>query len=160
MAAAKKQAVQVRLKESSEVKSRRGQVREKKMVKRFREKSCSKAALVKRDTLFPNIYWWYFERSDVRKIALSSWQNNPLTVSKRREDFVPTQAKSLSMCANYFENIPLCLFLIHESHTQIHNVYAHVHVHTYADTHTQYTYSSVAARSLQVLINHPAVIPS
>ena len=107
----------------------------------------------------------------LRKIPLSCWQNNPLTVSKRGESFVPSRAKSLSLCANYFENIPLCVFLIHESHTQIRALCAQTRTHpsthtrTHTHTHSQtrihtHTRSSVAARSLQVLINHPAVIPS
>ena len=75
----------------------------------------------------------------LRKIPLSCWQNNPLTVSKRGESFVPSQAKSLSVCANYFENIPLCVFLIHESHTQIRacaHKHAHTLPHTLTDSHT------------------------
>lgn len=63
-------------------------------------------------------------------------------MSKRRENSVPSQAKSLSACANYFENIPLCVFLIRRSHTRI-RVRAQTPKHTYSlppphtHTHTQ-----------------------
>jgi len=97
-----------------------------------------------------------------RKTPSSCWQNNPLTLFKKSESFVPSPAKSLSACANYFENIPLCVFLIHESLTLIwvrpktRAISSRLsHTHTFMRTH-----SSVATRSLQVLINHPAVIPS
>lgn len=93
--------------------------------------TCSKEALLKRHTslkhLLVVVLWalWCWERErecerKKKKKPLSFWQNNPLTVSKRRESFVPSQAKSLSTCANYFENIPLCVsFLFRESHTEI-----------------------------------------
>lgn len=46
--------------------------KKRKIVKRFRggKKTCSKAALVKREALLPNICWWYFECSDVEKNTL------------------------------------------------------------------------------------------
>lgn len=97
-----------------------------------------------------------------KKKSLSFWQNKPPTVSKRRESFVPSQAKSLSVCANYFEKIPLCVSFFNpgEPHVDMStNIQTHAHAHTHTHTH-QRVCGSVAARSLQVLINHPAVIPS
>lgn len=67
-----------------------------------------------------------------KKIPSSRWRNNPLTVFKRRASFVPSRAKSLSVCANDFQNIPLCVFLIHGNHTQICRC-----AHTYIQPHTQ-----------------------
>lgn len=76
----------------------------------------------------------------------------------REESFVPSQAKSLSVRANYFENIPLCVFFFF---FLLYPREPHRDTSLSTNTHTQTnTHSSVAARSLQVLINHPAVIPS
>lgn len=95
--------------------------------------TCSKEALLKRHTslkhLLVVVLWalWCRERKRERgKKPLSFWQNNPLTVSKRRESFVPSQAKSLSTCANYFENIPVCVSFFYSRRA------THTHTHAYA----------------------------
>ncbi len=92
----------------------------------------------------------------LRKIPLSCWQNNPLTVFKRREFCSKPGQVFVCMCQLFWKYSTLRLFNPREPHTDP-SLCTHTRSHTH--THT-YTRSSVAARSLQVLINHPAVIPS
>lgn len=78
--------------------------------KNSKEIQCSKQRQLKEPHFSQTFVGAFFECCDVEKNTLIMLaEQSTYCAYKRGEISVPSQAKSLSMCANYFENILLCV---------------------------------------------------